>query len=400
MIAPGGTIAMSQRSSALMVETSATNEQKAAVWRAYRAGTPMRVPVLLGCNPRIWLLDPELNTQGITFEQAANDPRTHVEIALRFQLHMHMTLHRFTDDATGLPDRWTASLWTYNVYEAASFGAPVEYPPGQVPATEPIYDDANKQAVFDVPIDKPLALPFIADRLEFWREMQKVCNGMTFKGRPVTLAPWAATGSDGPFTVGCNLRGSALLLDMIDDPDYFDQLMAFITQATIHRRDAMHAYWGDRIERANGLADDSIAMIGTDTYTERILAHHRAHYDAGPKHVPRTMHLCGDATRLFPTIARELNVVSFDTGFPVDHGALRDALGEDIEILGGPPIDLLLHGSPDDVYTRTRSILQSGVMRGGRFILREANNLPPRCPLKNLEAMYAACLAFGRYDCA
>ena len=36
-------------------------------------------------------------------------------------------------------------------------------------------------------------------------------------------------------------------------------------------------------------------------------------------------------------------------------------------------------------------------MTGGRFILREANNLPPCCPEANLAAMYQACLDFGRY---
>jgi hypothetical protein len=37
-------------------------------------------------------------------------------------------------------------------------------------------------------------------------------------------------------------------------------------------------------------------------------------------------------------------------------------------------------------------------MEGGRFILKEANNLPPRCPEANLAAMYQAGLEFGRYE--
>ena len=88
---------------------------------------------------------------------------------------------------------------------------------------------------------------------------------------------------------------------------------------------------------------------------------------------------------------------SFDTGFPVDHGALRDVLGDDVEIAGGPEVSLLLGGTPEQVYERTRAILTSGVTRGGRFILRDANNLPPRCPEENLSAMYRCCLEHGRF---
>ena len=36
-------------------------------------------------------------------------------------------------------------------------------------------------------------------------------------------------------------------------------------------------------------------------------------------------------------------------------------------------------------------------MRGGRFILREANNLAPLTPTADLGAMYEAAGEFGRY---
>ena len=34
---------------------------------------------------------------------------------------------------------------------------------------------------------------------------------------------------------------------------------------------------------------------------------------------------------------------------------------------------------------------------GGKFVLREGNNLAPFTPVANVAAMYAACKAFGRY---
>ena len=59
---------------------------------------------------------------------------------------------------------------------------------------------------------------------------------------------------------------------------------------------------------------------------------------------------------------------------------------------------LLLGGTAEDVFERTRQILTSGVMAGGRFVLREGNNLPPGCPEENLAAMYRCCLEHGNYE--
>jgi len=49
------------------------------------------------------------------------------------------------------------------------------------------------------------------------------------------------------------------------------------------------------------------------------------------------------------------------------------------------------------VAAETRRILSSGVMEGGKFILKEANNLAPRTPMANLQAMYDVCRTDGVY---
>ncbi|MEX1017855.1 MAG: uroporphyrinogen decarboxylase family protein [Phycisphaeraceae bacterium] len=338
-----------------------------------------------------------LNEQGYTFEDAAHDPRVHVEVALQWQHHLRTELNRYSDEPVGLPDVWDVQMHVYNVYEAAYFGAPVQFTPGQVPATEPIFTADDHQAIYEIGIDRPLEHGYLQQMLAFWHEMESVCRGLRFHNRPVRLIPWAARGSDGPVTVACNLCGSDFLMLMLEDPPVADRLLAFITDAAIHRRDAFSNYWGDRLSPANGLADDACAMLSPHTFAEQVLPHHLRYYEAGPPHVPRSMHLCGNATHLFPLLHQQADVASFDTGFPVDHGKLRSTLGPEVEILGGPQIDLLMHAAPDTVYARTREILQSGVMQGGRFILREGNNLPPSCPTANLEAMYTACLTYGCY---
>jgi uroporphyrinogen-III decarboxylase len=301
----------------------------------------------------------------------------------------------------GLPEQWTVGLQIFNIYEAAYFGAEIDFSEGQVPDTKPPYrDEDRKEDVFDIPIENPLENPFVKDRLAFWHEMNAVCRDLRFEGRPVVLGPWVLTGTDGPLTVACNLRGADFLMDLVSEPEYADRLLSFIMDATLSRRRAFEAYWGDRVPAAQAywMADDSVAMVSGDMYRERILPVHRRYFaDLDAAQAPFAMHMCGDATRHFPLIARELGVTIFDTGFPVDHGALRRTLGPDIEIKGGPEVSILHGGTPEANYQRAREILESGIKDGGRFVLRDGNNLPACCPLENLNAAYQACLDYGRY---
>jgi uroporphyrinogen-III decarboxylase len=107
--------------------------------------------------------------------------------------------------------------------------------------------------------------------------------------------------------------------------------------------------------------------------------------------------LCDDAIRYFPTLYHKPGITGFDTGFPVDFAGLRKNLGPKVEISGEVEVGLLISGTPDQVYVRSRQILTSGIKEGGRFIFREGNNLPPNVPWKNLAAMYKAVFDFGQY---
>jgi len=133
-------------------------------------------------------------------------------------------------------------------------------------------------------------------------------------------------------------------------------------------------------------------------YEEFVLPCHRRLFEAFSKGGPNSVHLCGDATRHFPMLQKELNIQSFDTGFPVDFAWLRSTLGPDAEILGGPSVPFLEVANADETLEETKRILESGIMEGGRFILREGNNLSPGVPLENVAAMYRAAKTLGRYD--
>ena len=204
----------------------------------------------------------------------------------------------------------------------------------------------------------------------------------------------------GPLTLCCNLRGARGVASPIysTTPTTRGPMLAFVAETTMKRIKAyrQHAEAEMKPERG-GLADDSIQLISTALYKEMILPFHRRHLNEMFGAGPHGMHLCGDATRHFKTIRDELNVYSFDTGYPVDFGALRKSLGPRVEIYGGPKVPFLEIATPDAVREETRRILKSGITEGGKFVLREANNLPPGIPTENLWAMWDAVHEFGNY---
>ncbi len=375
-----------------------SNADKEQLWQAYRQRRPLRVPVHLATTDRVYILDPSYNRDGLGYPEVFERAEGMLRAQLRWQETVRSHHHQYCDLPAGLPDAWSVGIQFQNVYEAWFFGCPVRIEPGQVPDTRPILTDDNKRAVFDIDISRPFARDPFKRGFEFTARMSELARNMEHLGRPVEVQPYLPGGTDGPLTVAANLRGSAFLTDLYADPDYADEVLAFVTEAAILRAQAVDAL-RTTPRTSIGLADDMLQAISTEMFVERVLPHHRRYYDAlDPQHtLPRSMHLCGDATRHFATLVRELGVTSFDTGFPVDFGALRRELGPDVEILGGVEVSLLLHGTPQQVYDRARAILTSGVLEGGRFVLRDANNLPPCVPMDNLAAMYRAAFDFGTY---
>ncbi len=112
---------------------------------------------------------------------------------------------------------------------------------------------------------------------------------------------------------------------------------------------------------------------------------------------PISIHLCGNATHHFKFLKDNLNVYSFDTGFPVDFEKIRRKLGPDVQISGGPTIMLVKDGPLEAIAEEVKRICQSGIMEGGRFVLIAANNLAPGTPIENIETLYEAGKTYGVY---
>ena len=140
-----------------------------------------------------------------------------------------------------------------------------------------------------------------------------------------------------------------------------------------------------------------MALISTQQYAEYVLPYHKRFFEEFSDGSPASIHLCGDSTRHFKFLKDNLNIMSFDTGFPVDHGALRRELGPEVQINGGPTIMTVKYASKGEIEAEARRICESGVMEGGKFIMIDANNMAPCTPVENVMALYEATKKYGVY---
>jgi len=380
-----------------------THDEKRRLQALSKEGKAPRVLCHWSANPRVVVLDPALNPEGFTYAQMLHDPKVPPIVQSRFQEYWNTTIAATCDAIGELPEQWEFSVEYHNVYDAAYFGAPVEFPPGQVPATRHPYlglDDVD--AFMRQDIQHPLDNPYVKRQLAFRQEIVKAATDFTYLGRKGRVAHFTL-GFDGPLTAAFMIFGADIFLLMASEPEKAKALFLFITEACVIRNQALLELAGrPKTESWGGLADDAIQLISTPMLGELVLPAHELWYSRMSTTTPadrrRSLHCCGDGTRHFKTIADKLGVSAFDTGFPVDHGRLRRELGPDVHISGGPAVPLLLGGIPSVLFDETRRILTSGVKEGRKFGLREGNNLPPCVPLENLRAVYQACLEYGWYE--
>lgn len=375
------------------------NAQVKEVWDAYHARKPIRTPIIFGINTRYTMFNKTANPHGITFEQYFGDPQTMLQCQIEQIEYVRMEIPQ--DAEMGLPaDGWTVHVDFQNIYEAAWFGCEIAYALDQVPDTRPILGDDDKRKLFDQGLPDPFDSGLMRRNwqyFDFFVEVQK--SGFAWRNRPIVSVYPSGLGTDGPLTVACNLRGTEFLTDLLEDPDYALQLLDYITEATITRITAYRKRLGQPVKTESwGFADDSIQLISQPMYREMIYPFHKRLIDAFSNGGKNGVHLCGNASRHFPFLKKNLSIYSFDTGFPIDFQAVRESVGPDVEIKGGPSVPFLCTATPDEVRAEVRRILQSGVRDGGRFILREGNNLAPDIPFENVIAMYEAGKEYGRYE--
>jgi hypothetical protein len=379
------------------------NEEVKEVWEAYEKGRPVRMPCMIYCNNRIILLDGRLNTEKYTFEQYFNDPLIMTKTYCEIEYIMRHFI--YADHEMGMPkEGWSVYVDRQNLHEAGWLGAKVSYVRNNVPFAEPFLLGDNKSMLFDKPFPG-IFENFEARSFRTYNEMLKLQkSGYEYRGKPIKKVGFSGIGTDGPMTLACMIRGTEnFCADLIEDPEYANELLDYIVEAIIYRLKELRKYFGFEIITDNfGFADDSIALLSSDMYQEMIYPHHLKLASSLVKDFSKSInsiHLCGDAQRHFKFLKDNLRVCTFDTGFPINFKKLATELGEGIVRLnGGVRVDDLMQKTPEQIRHITKNIMDDVMPYTDKFVMRDANNLSPMTPYENIYAMYQTVREFGRYN--
>jgi MtaA/CmuA family methyltransferase len=186
----------------------------------------------------------------------------------------------------------------------------------------------------------------------------------------------------GPFALGAKLFGFDNLFPWtITQPEYVGQVLEPLTDLAIMYANAQIEAGADAI--LIGEATCSGDLISPDTYRDFVLPHHKRLCAA--INGPNIMHICGGSTFHVPHILDSgTNAYSFDEGASID--MIRERLKGKSSIIGYvPTVEILLTGTPEDVYQASVECMQKGA-----DILAPGCSLPQHTPPENIAAMVKA----------
>jgi len=391
------------------------NEETRQLWRDFDAGRPARVPVVFNFSRRFYLLTPWLNRQvprrarpagmaaalgrlaSYSFRRFFEDPAVQWEVQLALQEWVRDCVPQ--DQERGRPETWAGLTPDFqNLYEAAWLGCRIEYREGEVPDTWPCLKE-RKGDLAKLSIPDPIHEGLQGRGLEFYQYFEQRRAKEDFAGRPVASSALCGGGTDGPFTVACNMRGATeLCLDLYEDPAYARELLDLITESIVVRVGAVGQFNKSQFPQPGwGFADDSIQLLSEATYREFVLPCHQRLLATFSRGGANSIHLCGDVQRFLRLLQRELNIQSFDLGFPTDLGQARRDLGPGALLRGNLHPQILRDGPVSLIRDKTAQILRSGVMEGRRYVFCEGNNVAPQTPLEHFRMTYETAKSVGVY---
>ena len=101
------------------------NAMVSQLMKDFWAGKAARVPMTIGCNYRMIVLDPALNTKGYTFERIFTDPGTMMEAQADFAYWLRMNMPG--DTPAGPIVNYNPGVSFLNCYDALYFGAKLHF---------------------------------------------------------------------------------------------------------------------------------------------------------------------------------------------------------------------------------------------------------------------------------
>lgn len=186
----------------------------------------------------------------------------------------------------------------------------------------------------------------------------------------------------GPFTLGAKLFGFDNFFPwLITNPDYVNEIMEKLSKLSIDYANAQLDAGADSI--LIGEAVCSGDLISPDTYRDFIAKRHTELSEEIKG--PIVQHICGNTTRQVEHIATTGAAgYNFDEGADID--IIREHCKTKVAIIGYvPTVEVLLQGTPENVYQASLECLANGV-----DMLAPGCSIPQHVTFTNIAAMHKA----------
>jgi MtaA/CmuA family methyltransferase len=187
---------------------------------------------------------------------------------------------------------------------------------------------------------------------------------------------------EGPCAQAADLRGiNNLMLDFFDDPSFVRDLFEFVTEMEIAFAEAQIAAGVDLI----GIGDAAASLVGPRIYEDFVWEYEKKMVDAIQSQGAFVrLHICGNTRSILRGMG-DLGCEIVDLDYMVPFAEARKAMQEDQILLGNiDPVEVLLHGSPEDV---TEGLALCYEEAGDRYIVGAGCEVPRGTPSTSLQAM-------------
>lgn len=234
-------------------------------------------------------------------------------------------------------------------------------------SSHPLEDDMSIPCVCTIPTEKSGRIPMALDVM---RRMKKAVGETTALYGLIC----------GPFTLASHLRGNDIFMDMYDDEEYCQNLLAFCNKVAMRMADLYVEAGMDVI----AVVDPMISQISVSHFEQFMTEPFTALFD----HIRKlgalsAFFVCGDATRNIESMCKTRpDSISIDENVNLAAAkAITDRYG--IAIGGNIPLTtVLLHGNQQDVMKCVVDLLDSVEDRTG-LIVAPGCDMPYDVPVEN-----------------
>ena len=199
------------------------------------------------------------------------------------------------------------------------------------------------------------------------------------------------------FEAVCRIRGmEQAILDLVENSSLAEDLLEKASAFACELAEAACArYPLDWLWTGDDVAGQQNLMMSPSTWRRMIRPRLARIAAVGKRYdLPVAFHCCGAMRSIIP----DLIEIGIDGRNPIqsncpgmDARDLKREFGRALSFMGGlDTIELIPHGTPEEVYRETRRLIEDMTGDGGGYILAASHTIPPETPLENILALYEA----------